>query len=115
MKPQAGDVGIEEAHRSWPRIREGMDGARRNGDESSWAGAMGLVADPELELAVEDVERIDVQLVEVRPSTLVLGPAFVHEEVHLLPRALDEELAVLLFDQLTLAGPGEDRLHVGEL
>ena len=106
---------VEEAHRAWARIREGVDDARRHGDEGSWAGAMGLLADPELELALEDVERVDVQLVEVRPRAFVVGPALVLEEVHLLPGALDEELAVLVLDQLAFAGTGDDRLHAGEL
>ena len=84
-------------------------------DESSRPAATGLVTDLELELALEDVERIDVLLVEMRPGTFVGGTALVLEERHVLPGALDEDLALLVLDELAFAGTGEDRLHAGEL
>src|SRR5918999_5135613 len=64
---------VEEARACVSNVRERVHDARRNEDGGPGATPHRLVADAELELSLEDVERVRVPLVEVCPRALVVG------------------------------------------
>ena len=81
-----------------------MAHARRRRDERAGADANGLVADRELELALEDVERVELVLMDVRGDRPELRFARELDHLELLLLGLDDEVAVLARDGFALAG-----------
>ena len=66
-----------------------MTHAGRRSEEHAWAGAEGLISDGELDLALEDVERIGVVVVDVRID---------RPEPRLAPELEDFDLVTLVPD-----------------
>jgi len=99
-----GRVNVEEASvaRSW--VAEAVANSRRSGDVGAGAGVDGLVADRELELALEDVEGVDLVGVDVRRDRAELRIARELDHFELGALRLDDEVAVLTGDRLALAG-----------
>ena len=99
-----GRVDVEEARASGAGVPEAVPHPRRSGDEGARPGAKGLVAERELELAFEDVERVGVLRVDVRVDGAELGRALELDHLELRPLRLDDELSVLAGYPLALAG-----------
>ena len=81
-----------------------MTDARGRGEEHAWGGADGLVADRQLELALEDVERIGVIVVDVRLDGAEPGLAPELEDLGLVALVPDAELAPRTIELLAFAG-----------
>ena len=81
-----------------------MTDARRRGEEHTRAGAERLVTDGELELALEDVERIGVVVVDVRLDGAEARLAPELEDLGLVALVPDTDLAPSTFELLALAG-----------
>ncbi len=81
-----------------------MTDAGRRGEEHARAGAERLVTDRELDLALEDVERIGVVLVDVRVDGAETRLAPELENLDLVALVLDAELAPSTGELLALAG-----------
>ena len=81
-----------------------MPDAGRRGEEHARAGAERLVTDGELELALEDVERIGVVVVDVRldGAEARLGPEL--EDLDLITLVPDAYYTPLTLELLALAG-----------
>jgi len=95
---------VEEPGGAGPRDREPVTDAGRRGDPGSGPCALDLVSDRELDLTLEDVERVGVILVDVgldRPEPR-LAPELEHLEV--VAFVLDAELAPRTGKLLALAG-----------
>ena len=85
--------------------------AGRRRDERARAGAEGLVAVRELELALEHVEAVGVVVVGVRVGPVVAVAEDVElEHRQMRQRALDQRDADVVLEPLALAGPGVHRL-----
>src|SRR5919108_441813 len=69
-EPAVGCVDVEIACSTGPGVRESVDDAGRNGYDRAGFGAHRLRAVDELECSLEDVERVDVLVVEVRAGAL---------------------------------------------
>lgn len=95
---------VEEPDGAWPWDREPVTDAGRRGEERAWAGAERLVTDGELELALEDVERIGVVVVDVRLDRSEPGLAPELEDLGLVALVPDAELAPRTIELLALAG-----------
>ena len=105
-----GGVDVEEAGPPAAVAREGVDVPGRHDHRRPGATEVPLAAERELELALEEEERIRVALVEVGGGARVGRPGVVLDEAELGPRDLDEVDAVLALEPLALAGPADDRL-----
>ena len=81
-----------------------MTDAGRRGEEHARAGAERLVTDGELDLALEDVERIGVVVVDVRLDGAEARLAPELENLDLVALVLDAELAPSTIELLALAG-----------
>ena len=81
-----------------------MTDAGRRGEEHARACADGLVSDGELELALEDVERIGVVLVDVRLDGAEARLAPELEDLGLVALVPDADLAPSTLELLALAG-----------
>ena len=81
-----------------------MTDAGRRGEEHARAGAERLVTDGELELALEDVERIGVVLVDVRLDRSEPGLAPELEDLGLVALVPDAELAPRTIELFPFAG-----------
>ena len=81
-----------------------MPDAGRRGEEHARAGAERLVTDGELDLALEDVERIGVVVVDVRldGAEARLGPEL--EDLELVALVPNAYYAPLTLELLALAG-----------
>ena len=101
---------VEEAGPPASVAREGVDVSGRHDDRRPRATEVLLAAERELELALEEEERVRVPLVEVGGSARVGRPRVVLDEADLGPRDLDEVDAVLALEPLALTGPADDRL-----
>ncbi len=95
---------VQQAGATGTGVREGVDGAGRRGDVGAGAAAQDLVADLEPWLALEHVERIDVELVDVRPRPFEAGLELELDERELLATDLDRQGARLPGVSLALAG-----------
>jgi len=95
---------VEKAGRAGAGVAEAVSHSRWGGNEGAGSGADDLVADRELELALEDEERIGLVFVHVRIDWAELGLARELDHLELVPFRLDEEVAVLAGDRLALAG-----------
>jgi len=78
--------------------------AGRRGEEHAWACADGLVSDGELDLALEDVERIGVVVVDVRLDGAEARLAPELENLGLVALVPDADLAPSTLELLALAG-----------
>jgi hypothetical protein len=103
-------VEVEEPNRLRAGDAKAVDGTARRGDEGSWACDARLVADPELDVAFEDVERVDVVGVGVRVDALELGLEGHVDGSQLRQVAEDPMRARLVHERLGLIRPGEDSL-----
>ena len=81
-----------------------MTDAGRRGEEHARACADGLVSDGELELALEDVERIGVVVVDVRLDGAEARLAPELEDLGLVALVPDTDLAPPTLERLALAG-----------
>ena len=81
-----------------------MTHTRRRGEEHARACADGLVADRELELALEDVERVGVVLVDVRLDRPEAGLAPELQDLRLVALVPDANLAPPALELLAVAG-----------
>ena len=81
-----------------------MTDARWRGEEHPGTCADGVVADRELELAFEDVERIGVVLVDVRFDRPEAGLAPELEDLGLVALVPDADLTTSTVELLALAG-----------
>ena len=81
-----------------------MARAGRRADEGPGARAHELVAERELDLSFEDVERVDVVVVDVRVDGAEPGLAVELERLELGALVPDVELAARPGEQLALAG-----------
>ncbi len=81
-----------------------MTDAGRRGEEHARAGAERLVSDGELELALEDVERIGVVVVDVRLDGAEARLAPELEDLGLVALVPDADLAPSTLELLALAG-----------
>ena len=81
-----------------------MTDAGRRGEERAWAGAERLVTDGELDLALEDVERIGVVVVDVRLDGAEARLAPELENLGLVALVPDADLAPSTLELLALAG-----------
>ena len=97
-------VDVEEARSARPGVAEAVPYARGSGDERTGAYPDGLVADRELELALEDVEGVELVGVDVRIDRPELGVARELDHLELLALGLDDEVTMLAGDGLALAG-----------
>ena len=99
-----GSVDVQEPRPARARNRKAVPHARRGGDEGARPRTNGFVADRELDLALEDEERIGVLVVDVGIDRT--EPRLAHELEHLVLGALvlDVELATLAWQGLALAG-----------
>ena len=95
---------VEEAGAAWAGVPEAVAHAWGSGDERTWADADGFVADRELELALEDVEGVELVRVDMRVDGPELGVARELDYLELVALGLDDEVAVLTRDGFTLAG-----------
>ena len=109
-KAGVGSVDVEEAGPPAAVAREGVDVPGRHDHRRPGAAEVRLAAERELELALEEEERIRVALVEVGGGARVGRPGVVLDEAELGPRDLDEVDAVLALEPLALTGPADDRL-----
>jgi hypothetical protein len=69
-----GGMDVEIPRSAWPRVRESVDDVRWDGDRRAGVRQQRLGPICELELSLEDVERVDVLLVEVGAGALEVGP-----------------------------------------
>ena len=104
MKPSEGAWTLRKRARPGPGLRKPCRTPGGSGDVGAWAGADGLVADRELELALEDVEGVDLVGMDVGRDGAELGLARELDHLELLALGLDDEVAVLSGDRLALAG-----------
>ncbi len=81
-----------------------MPDAGRRGEEHARAGAERLVTDGELDLALEDVERIGVVVVDVRLDGAEARFAPELEDLGLIAFVPDTDLAQSTLELLALAG-----------
>ena len=95
---------VQEARAVRPWDREAVAHTGRSRDPGAGAGAHGLVADCELDLAFEDVERIGVGLVDVRVDRPVPRLALELEHLELVALELDVELPLRVGQRLALSG-----------
>src|SRR5438270_11994229 len=94
---------VEDLRASGPRVPESVPGARRRREEGSRAGADDVFADRELDLAVEDAERIGV----IRMCVRIDGEARVEldlEHGDLEQNALDRDRPVAALEPLAACG-----------
>src|SRR5438105_15965959 len=94
---------VEDLRASRPRAPESVPGARRRREEDSRTGADDVFADRELDLAVEDVERIGVIRMRVR----IDGEARVELDLahgELWQSALDRDPPVTALEPLAACG-----------
>src|SRR4026207_2159076 len=95
----AGRVEVEHSHGLVAHVPEPVDDVRRGEDVRAGYPVHDLVADVELDLAVEDEKRVGVPLVQVRIDA-----------ASRVERDLEErELRPVRLDALTLAGTQRDR------
>ena len=99
-----GRVDVQEAGAAGAGVAEAVPHAGGSGDERARADADGLVADRELELALEDVEGIELVGMDVRVDRPELWVARELDHLELVALGLDDEVAVLTRDGFTLAG-----------
>jgi len=78
--------------------------AGRRSEEHAWAGAEGLISDGELDLALEDVERIGVVVVDVRIDRPEPRLAPELEDLDLVAFVPDADLTPRALELLPLAG-----------
>jgi len=97
-------VDVQEAGTVRAGVPEAVADARGSGNEGAGRSSDGLVADRELELSLEDVERIELVGVDVRVDRAELGVARELDHLELLALGLDDEVAMLAGDGLALAG-----------
>src|SRR5690242_18931295 len=102
-----GRVEVEEAERGSTRTEAVLD-VRRDGDERAGAAASPGAVEEELDLALEDVERIGVVGVGVRVDALEVGRERGIENLDV--RQLGEDAVPVLADSLAFARPDEIRL-----
>ena len=95
---------VEETCAAGPGVAESVPHARRSGDERAGADADGLVVDRELELALEDVEGVELVRMDVWVDRPELRVARELDHLELVALGLDDEVAVLARDRLALAG-----------
>ncbi len=95
---------VEEAGAARPGVAESVAHPGRGCDEGAGPGADELVADRELELALEDVEGVRFVGVDVRLDRAELGIAGELDHLELGTLGLDEKVTVLSWDRLALAG-----------
>ena len=81
-----------------------MTHAGRRSEEHAWAGAEGLISDGELDLALEDVERIGVVVVDVRFDGAEARLAPELEDLGLVALVPDADLPPSTLELLALAG-----------
>ncbi len=98
-----GRVDVQKAGACGAWISESVPHSRRSGDERAGADADGLVADRELELALEDVEGVELVGVDVRVDRPELWVARELDHLELVALGLDDEVAVLTRDGFALA------------
>ena len=106
-------VDVEEAGPSGAWVAETVAKAREGGDERAGPDADGLVPDRELELALDDEERVDLVRMDVRVDGAELRIAGELDHLELVELGLDHEVTVLPGDSLALAGENDDRLREG--
>ncbi len=95
---------VEEAGTVRAGVPEAVADARGSGNEGAGRGTDDLVADRELELPLEDVERIELVGVDVRLDGPELGVARELDHLELVALGLDDEVAMLAGNGLALAG-----------
>ena len=81
-----------------------MTHAGRRSEEHAWAGAEGLISDGELDLALEDVERVGVVIVDVRLDRPEPRLAPELEDLGLVALVPDADLPPSTLELLALAG-----------
>ena len=105
----ARSVEVEESRRRIAHVPERVDDSGGREDERAGGCADDLVSGPELDLALEDVERVAVAAMEVR-GDLAPRSELELDERELGPRRLDDAVSELL----SLAGAEDDRVvHSG--
>ena len=92
------------------RIRERVRESDRRCDERARAETELLVADQELGLAVEDVERVDVVVVGVRVGAVEAGLELELDQAQLVTPDLDRRDTIVGLETFTLARAEEDRV-----
>ena len=97
-------VDVEEARRSGPWVAEPVPHTRWSSDERAGPDAHDLVADRELELALEDVEGVELVRVDMWIDRAEVRLARELDDLELLALGLDDEVAVLSRDGFALAG-----------
>ena len=95
---------VEKAGRAGAGVAEAVSHSRWGGNEGAGSGADDLVADRELDLALEDEERVGVVIVYVRVNRAEPGLAVELEHLVLLALVLDVDLATPARQELALAG-----------
>ena len=81
-----------------------MTDARRRGEKHAWAGAERLVTDGELDLALENVERIGVVVVDVRIDRPEARLAPELEDLDFVTLVPDADLTPRTLELLALVG-----------
>ena len=103
---------VEVEHAEWPRpgIAKPVQDAARSGKERPGPATARLAVAHELDLALEDVERVDVVLVDVRVDAAELRREGQVESRDLRQVAEDSERAHVVLDELCVGGAAEDRI-----
>jgi hypothetical protein len=99
---------VEEA--SARRAPEAVDDVRRSADERSRLDHLLIVADENSELALEDVERVRMQLVEVRLSSLARVRKQRLRDAELVEGCLEHDPPAE--ERFALAGAQKDSVHL---
>src|SRR6266545_6512439 len=100
----AGRMYVEQACTTGTWVRKRVHDADRRSDERAGAEAQRLVAEQELGLALEDVERVDVIVVAVRLRPVEAGFELELHERKLVAPDLDRGDAVVRLQAFPLAG-----------
>src|SRR6266542_4029247 len=109
VKVPAWRMHVEQACTTATWVGKRMDDPDRRRDERAGAEAQLLVAEQELRLAFEHVERIDVVVVAVRVGARKAGLKFELDERELVTADLDRRNAIVRLEPFALSGAEEDR------
>lgn len=105
-----GGVQVQEAGANVPRVAEAVEGAWGGGDERSGACLEGGVLEREVDLALENVERVVVVVMPVWIDALARVEGNL-QRGQLRKIGLDQDDAVVAVEPLALIRTGDDRVH----
>ncbi len=102
---------VENPKLAGARVPEAVNNAHRRGDVGSSATRNGPIADHELGLALENVERVDVVCVSVRLDAFEFRPEMELDHLELRQLGEDPVEARAARSLLALAGSNGDPVH----